>query len=556
MVFPAVTFQEATELAIEASNQLHGVINGDANAEVIVEDGSKIPSVRKAMVDSLYFKPPIVWAQGEYEDTYNQLREFVDGDVRTWWFAKGATVSTPVLMSTNPATDINWTLWSAVTRNAATYETQKRLAAEAGLNMVGSFLLGATVTTTNDVVFYETDGKYYAWGGVIPEGGYVIPAGSTPATDGGVGIDVWYSKVELTLRDTLTALSGAALITTSENISVQSKLNNIDTELLLKADKSRIGTGGGFSFRNKIVDGRFDFWYEGTSQTTSGYGSDTMWHNANVGSTKVNSQQLLTAGVDLPAIEVPTAKYFSRTVVTSVAGANNLVAKVTKIEDVGTLAGKTATLSFYAKADAIKNIAIEFNQNFGDSGSASIGFGNQLVSLSTIWKRYSITVTVPSLSGKTIETTNDGLLIRFWFDAGSNFATNSSSLGQQSGTFDLACVQLEEGSIATPFEELPMEISQMRVNRYYFQIGASGSTGFARYVSLYYGAVYGVYQLPVRMRTQPACSALIDIGDAAESSAAIVQDSQTNDANQSVVWLQATGTTHIDLHKLVADARL
>ena len=111
--YPADTFQEATEIAIEASNQLHGVINGDANAEVIVEDGSKIPSVRKAMVDSLYFKPPIAWAQGEYEDTYNQLREFVDGDVRTWWFAKGATVSTPVLMTTNPAIDVNWTLWSA-----------------------------------------------------------------------------------------------------------------------------------------------------------------------------------------------------------------------------------------------------------------------------------------------------------------------------------------------------------------------------------------------------------------------------------------------------------
>lgn len=201
--YPADTFQEATEIAIEASNQLHGVINGDANAEVTVEDGSKIPSVRKAMVDSLYFKPPIAWAQGEYEDTYNQLREFVDGDVRTWWFAKGATVSTPVLMSTNPATDINWTLWSAVTLNAATYETQKRLAAEAGFNMVGSFLLGATVTTIEDVVFYETDGKYYAWGGTLPK---VVPAGSTPATTGGVGAGAWVDRTDVTLRSDLNVV--------------------------------------------------------------------------------------------------------------------------------------------------------------------------------------------------------------------------------------------------------------------------------------------------------------------------------------------------------------
>ena len=200
--YPADTFQEATEIAIEASNQLHGVINGDANAEVTVEDGSKIPSVRKAMVDSLYFKPPIAWAQGEYEDTYNQLREFVDGDVRTWWFAKGATVSTPVLMTTNPATDPNWTLWSAVTLNAATYETQKRLAAEAGLNMVGSFLLGATVTTTDDVVFYETDGKYY---GTLPK---VVPAGSTPETSGGIGAGAWVDRTDETLRGELGYIDG------------------------------------------------------------------------------------------------------------------------------------------------------------------------------------------------------------------------------------------------------------------------------------------------------------------------------------------------------------
>ena len=203
--YPADTFQEATEIAIEASNQLHGVINGDANAEVTVEDGSKIPSVRKAMVDSLYFKPPIAWAQGEYEDTYNQLREFVDGDVRTWWFAKGATVSTPVLMPTNPATDVNWTLWSAVTLNAATYETQKRLAAEAGLNMVGSFLLGATVTNVGDVVFCETDGKYYGWGGTLPK---VIPDGSTVASSGGYGPTAWTNRSKDLLRNQVTATSG------------------------------------------------------------------------------------------------------------------------------------------------------------------------------------------------------------------------------------------------------------------------------------------------------------------------------------------------------------
>ena len=106
--YPADTFQEATEIAIEASNQLHSVINGDANAEVIVEDGSKIPSVRKAMVDSLYFKPPIAWAQGGYEDTFSQLRAF-NG---SWWFSPTATTSTPSLMDATPVGDSSWVLFT------------------------------------------------------------------------------------------------------------------------------------------------------------------------------------------------------------------------------------------------------------------------------------------------------------------------------------------------------------------------------------------------------------------------------------------------------------
>ena len=235
--YPADTFQEATEIAIEASNQLHGVINGDANAEVTVEDGSKIPSVRKAMVDSLYFKPPIAWAQGEYEDTYNQLREFVDGDVRTWWFAKGATVSTPVLMTTNPATDPNWTLWSAVTLNAATYETQKRLAAEAGLNMVGSFLLGATVTTTDDVVFYETDGKYYGWGGTLPK---TVPAGSTPATSGGVGAGAWVDRTDVTLRSELSDGDGSLVGYSINGLDYRTIKNKLD-DVIMYTDYSSFG---------------------------------------------------------------------------------------------------------------------------------------------------------------------------------------------------------------------------------------------------------------------------------------------------------------------------
>jgi hypothetical protein len=201
--------------------------------------------------------------------------------------------------------------------------------------------------------------------------------------------------------------------------------------------------------KNYLINGNFDKWDYGTSQTTGGYGSDNRWQNNNSGSTKTHSQ--VACGDTERALF--NAMYFSRTVVSSVAGAGNFVHKLQDIENVNLLSGKTITLSFWAKADANKNIAVEFWQNFGTGGSpsASTTTSSQLVALTTTWQKKTITVTIPSIVGKTlgtdgVQTTNTGLT--FWFDAGSNF-TQTSSLGQQSGTFDIAQVKIEDGSVAT-----------------------------------------------------------------------------------------------------------
>lgn len=297
--------------------------------------------------------------------------------------------------------------------------------------------------------------------------------------------------------------SDAVIIQQSTNVTKVVEASDIASDAFVKG---RMGTGGAFSFRNKIIDGRFDFWYEGTSQTTSGYGSSTMWFNANTGSTKTTSRQALTVGVDLPALEVPSATYFHRTVVTSVTGASNLCLFWQNIEDVRTLAGKTVTLSFYAKADAVRNIAIDIGQYFGTGGSTPVAPAiGQIVSLSTTWKRYSVTGTLPSVSGKTINATDSLLGVDIWFDAGTGWATRSSSLGQQSGTFDIACIQLEEGSVATPFEELPIEISQTRVFRYYRPVYLSGSGYFAA-ADYIRGNTFGGVVGDQVMRTSPTIS--------------------------------------------------
>jgi hypothetical protein len=206
--------------------------------------------------------------------------------------------------------------------------------------------------------------------------------------------------------------------------------------------------------KNYIINGNFDIWQRNTTQTGNGYGSDDRWINNIAGSTQTVSRQAFTVGQTAVANN-PT--YFSRTVVTSVAGTANDVRKVQRIEyATRVLSGKTVTLSFYAKADATKNIATEYAQVFGTGGSPSAtvtSIGVTTFTLTTSWQKFSVTTTLPSISGKTFGTNNnDELELSFWFDAGSTFNTRTNSLGQQSGTFDISQVQLEEGSVVTNFE--------------------------------------------------------------------------------------------------------
>lgn len=243
---------------------------------------------------------------------------------------------------------------------------------------------------------------------------------------------------------------------------------------------ANIGGGVLAGFRNKLINGDFDIWQRATSQTNNAYGSDDRWHNGHVGSTKTAGRQAFTLGqTDVPG--APT--YFSRTVVTSVAGAGNYARKTQRVESVTTLSGKKCTVTFYAKADAAKNIAIELAQYFGSGGSPSasiIGIGVQKFALTTAWQKFSVAIDVPSVAGKTLGTDGmDEFELNFWFDAGSSFNDRAASLGQQSGTFDIAHVSLVEGDATAevdPFSPRPIGVEQFLCERYLKVLGA-GVTG-------------------------------------------------------------------------------
>lgn len=272
-----------------------------------------------------------------------------------------------------------------------------------------------------------------------------------------------------------------------------------------------------FSIKNDnyIINGNFDFWQRNTSQTSNGYGSDDRWANRYAGGLTymTHSRQSFTIGqTDVPG----NPKYFSRTDEGGAVSSSDYIIKEHRIENVSTLSGKTATLSFYAKANSSLNISTELAQYFGSGGSSTVvGIGVNKVAVSTSWQKFELTFDIPSISGKTVGSGGDDyLVVIIWFSGGSDYNSRNDSLGFQTGIFDISQVKLEEGDSATPFIPRPLEQELALCQRYYWKSydldtvpGSSTSIGYTAFqlddVDAATRSFVVVVEFPVVMRTIP-----------------------------------------------------
>lgn len=236
------------------------------------------------------------------------------------------------------------------------------------------------------------------------------------------------------------------------------------------------------TFKNRLINGNFDIWQRGTNfpQAAQGIYTADRWKIVSIGTTAGVSQQSFVAGQT--AVPGEPASYL-RAVVSSVVGASNLSVVQQNIESVRACAGRSMVLSFWAKADGNKSIAVELSQIFGTGGSPSAqvtNIGTKTIALTTAWTKYSVPVQFPSIAGKTLGTGgNDCTQLTFWLDAGSSYSGRTNALGQQSGTFDFAQCQLEEGGLATSFEQRPIGIELAMCQRYARIVQGSGVSGVA-----------------------------------------------------------------------------
>ena len=255
--------------------------------------------------------------------------------------------------------------------------------------------------------------------------------------------------------------------------------------------------------KNKIINGDFGIWQRGISFSTpanNAYTADRWCIQYNSSPTFTVNQQAFTPGT-APVAGYESTYYLQDQIT---AGSSSTVHQIVqRMEDVRLFAGQTVTISGWVKSDSSRSFAFYCDQNFGSGGSSTVynAIISSTFSATTSWQRFTYTATLPSISGKTIGI-GSYLLV--------GIGLSSASTSQ---TISIWGVQLEAGSVATPFTTasgtLQGELSLCQ--RYYWRAGGDNSTqtfgvgsGISSTASVFY------IQNPVPMRAAP--SSTIDYG--------------------------------------------
>jgi hypothetical protein len=231
-----------------------------------------------------------------------------------------------------------------------------------------------------------------------------------------------------------------------------------ETADLLPIQQSNVGPTG---FRNVFRNGDMQIAQRGNGPYAQGgvVGIDGFL-NYSQGGTSVQTTRL----GPVPGV----SEYMSRTVVSGQSASTDCAQMEQHVENVATLAGKTATFSFLARAlSGTPKLAFVLVQSFGVSGSAQVTTYLPPITISTTLTKYSMTFTVPSIVGKTVGA-NSWVGITVVFSAGSG-QVHGGGIGIQNNTFDITDIQFEAGPIATPFERLPVQQQLAWCMRYFQQ---------------------------------------------------------------------------------------
>jgi hypothetical protein len=272
--------------------------------------------------------------------------------------------------------------------------------------------------------------------------------------------------------------------------------------------------------KNLIINGGFDVWQRGTS--TNGalanvYGSADRWrfHTRSLSTRNISRQSFTDGQTEVPG----NPPYYLRFETSNDSGAIGAYI-MQRIEDVRVGSGGDVTVSFYAKLNSGGGtFTTAFSQQFGSGGSSAVDVVAGSFAPTSSWQKYSFTISLPSISGKTVGGAN-------YLRLDIRFPVNTAA------TLDISQIQLEVGKNATEFEHRSYGEELALCQRYYVEIG-NASSPLAVSVTSRAAAtkVMGIH-LPVAMRAVPTVGTTGNVriskgGSYQESNSSLVIDGVT-----------------------------
>jgi hypothetical protein len=224
--------------------------------------------------------------------------------------------------------------------------------------------------------------------------------------------------------------------------------------------------------RNLVINGAMQINQRGASSVTSGYFVDRFTLSA------CSASAVLTSS---------TPTEFPKAISVSATSGNPIIIQKIESKSCQGLSGKTVIASFYAKniSNATTLYAsLQYAGSADNFGSSTTISEQNLGSLSGSWVKYTASWTVPS----------GGL---------NGLALNILCAGSSTFTMGVTGVQLEVGSVATPFEHRSFGEELALCQRYYWNLvnGTDNEIGIGAYQTS--SELNNIIQFPVLMRTGP-----------------------------------------------------
>lgn len=323
-------------------------------------------------------------------------------------------------------------------------------------------------------------------------------------------------------------------------------------QLLQTKTSDEAGRQIGVAFRNKLINGGFDVWQRGTSQTytsvtSTQFGPDR-WNIAGSGWSALNvtqSRQTFAPGQK----EVPgNPKYYWRILCNSQSGSGDWrIAQ--SIENVETGSGRNMVVSFWARSNGANTTIANTRlfQVYGGGGSSVTNDGASVMFfdasrrqggsgpnpiITQTWKKFVGYIHLPSIEGKTVGTSSSVPFDLYYPPVAGV-------------SLDFANFQIEEDYL-TPFERRPLYVELPLCQRYFYSTLRDANGALKPSKSEWQGIgtgnyiIFGESKFPTTMRTSPTVTLAAYSLDSGGT--------EQGDGRNGIMYYKSGGTTGYYTH--------